>query len=194
MLIKPDCISCILKMAITAIRNLTTDEAVIRDLTIQILTIPALQGRQWDLSSPEVIEQVMEKIVRRFPFPGPVPGFEVRTKSDRSSPLSDGLKKLVQEADDPLQAAVKMAILGNAIDLMISDQSLDVEKTLVQGLRATLVRRNRSRSLRKNSGKPVPWFTWGIIAVRSFSISCYWKLFERPIIRRWSLWSEAFPR
>jgi damage-control phosphatase, subfamily I len=134
MLIKPDCISCILKMAITAIRNLTTDEAVIRDLTIQILTIPALQGRQWDLSSPEVIEQVMEKIVGAFHSPDPFQTLKLE-QNRIGQALYPTAKKLVQAAEDPVQAAVKMAILGNAIDLMIADQSLDVEKTLVQGLR-----------------------------------------------------------
>ena len=45
--------------------------AVIRDLTIQILTIPSLRGLQWDLSSPEVIEQVMVKIITAFGTPDP---------------------------------------------------------------------------------------------------------------------------
>jgi uncharacterized protein with ATP-grasp and redox domains len=133
MLIKPDCISCILKMAITAIRNLTTDEAVIRDLTIQILTIPALQGRQWDLSSPEVIEQVMKILIKAFGTPDPFYALKVEQNRIGLS-LYPTFKKLVREADDPLQAAVKMAIMGNAIDLMVSDRSLDVEKALVQGL------------------------------------------------------------
>ena len=133
MLIKPDCISCILKMAITAIRNLTADEAVIRDLTIQILTIPALQGLHWDLSSPEVIEQVMEKMITAFHTPDPFQALKLEQNRVGQS-LYPTLKKLVQEADDPLQAAVKMAIMGNAIDLMVSDRTVEVEKTLVQGL------------------------------------------------------------
>jgi hypothetical protein len=133
MLIKSDCISCILKMAITAIRNLTADEAVIRDLTVQILTIPSLRGLEWDLSSPEVIEQVMEKIITAFQTPDPFQALKLEQNRTGQS-LYPTLKKLVQEADDPLQAAVKMAIMGNAIDLMVSDRSLDVEKALVQGL------------------------------------------------------------
>ncbi len=133
MLIKPDCISCILKMANTAIRKLTDDEVVIKDLTVQILTIPSLRGLQWDLSSPEVIELVMEKIITAFKTPDPFRALKLEQNRTGQS-LYPTLKKLVQEADDPLQAAVKMAIMGNAIDLMVSDHSLDVEKTLVQGL------------------------------------------------------------
>ncbi|MDP2862903.1 MAG: ARMT1-like domain-containing protein [Desulfobacterales bacterium] len=133
MLIKPDCISCILKMANTAIRKLTADEVVIKDLTVQILTIPSLRGLQWDLSSPEVIELVMEKIIAAFKTPDPFRALKLEQNRTAQS-LYPTLKKLVQEADDPLQAAVKMAIMGNVIDLMVSDHSLDVEKTLIQGL------------------------------------------------------------
>jgi len=121
-------------MAITAIRNVTADEAVIRDLTVEIMTIPSLRGLQWDLSSPEVIEQVMEKMIGAFHTPDPFRAIKLEQNRIGQS-LYPALKKLVQEADDPLQAAVKMAIMGNAIDLMVSDRTVEVEKTLVEGLR-----------------------------------------------------------
>jgi len=120
-------------MANTAIRKLTADEVVIKDLTVQILTIPSLRGLQWNLSSPEVIELVMEKIIAAFKTPDPFHALKLEQNRTGQS-LYPILKKLVREADDPLQAAVKMAIMGNAIDIMVSDQSQDVEKTLVQGL------------------------------------------------------------
>jgi len=137
MLIKPDCISCILKMANTAIRNLTADEAVIKELTVQILSIPSLRGLQWDLSSPEVIERVMEKIIGTFKTPDPFQALKLEQNQTAQS-LYPTLKKLVRAADDPLQAAVKMAITGNAIDLMISDRSLDVEQKVYQELQKPL--------------------------------------------------------
>ena len=98
MLIKPDCISCILKMANTAIRNLTADESVIKDLTVQILTIPSLRGLQWDLSCPEVIEQVMEKIITAFQNPDPFRALKLEQNRVGQS-LYPTLKKLVREAD-----------------------------------------------------------------------------------------------
>jgi uncharacterized protein with ATP-grasp and redox domains len=120
-------------MAITAIRNLTSDEAVIQDLTVRILTIPSLRGLHWDLSSPEVIEQVMKEMIEAFQTPDPFQALKVEQNRVGQS-LYPTLKKLVQEADGPLQAAVKMAIMGNAIDLMVSDRTVEVEKTLLQGL------------------------------------------------------------
>jgi uncharacterized protein with ATP-grasp and redox domains len=80
-----------------------------------------------------VIEQVMEKIITAFQTPDPFRALKLEQNRIGQS-LYPTLKKLVQEAADPLQAAVKMAIMGNAIDLMVSDRSLDVEKALVQGL------------------------------------------------------------
>lgn len=124
-------------MANTAIRNLTTDEGLIKDLTVQILTLPSLRGLQWDLSSPEVIEQVMEKIIGAFNSPDPFQALKLEQNRTGQS-LYPTFRKWVREADDPLQAAVKMAIMGNAIDLMVSDRSLDVEKTLVEGLKQPL--------------------------------------------------------
>ena len=129
MLIKPDCISCILKMAITAIRRLTTEEEIIRNLTVQILTIPALQGRQWDRSSPEVIEQVMEKIIEAFGTTDPF--YTLKLEQNRiAQSLYPTIKNLVREADDGLQTAVKLAIVGNSIDLMITDHPLDLEQII----------------------------------------------------------------
>ena len=137
MLIKPDCISCILKMAITAIRNLTTDEAVIRDLTIQILTIPALQGRQWDLSSPEVIEQVMRILIKAFGTPDPFSALKLE-QNRIARALYPAMKKMVREAPDPLQTAVKLAIVGNSIDLMVTDRTPDLEIIIRQEVQQPL--------------------------------------------------------
>jgi uncharacterized protein with ATP-grasp and redox domains len=129
MLIKPDCISCILKMAITAIRKLTADEEVIRELTVRILTIPALQGRQWDLPSPEVIERVMEMLIETFGTPDPFQALK-QEQNHIALALYPALQKMVREADDPLQTAVKLAIVGNAIDLMVTDRVPDLEKMI----------------------------------------------------------------
>ena len=41
MLMKPDCIPCILKMSTSAIRKLTSDEKIVKELLCQILEIPS---------------------------------------------------------------------------------------------------------------------------------------------------------
>ena len=137
MLIKPDCISCILKMAITALRKLTTDEEVIRDVTIRILALPALQGRQWDLTSPEVIEAVMKIIIDAFGAPDPFQALKLE-QNRTALALYPALKQTVLEADDPLQTAVKLAIVGNAIDLMVTDRTPNLEKIIRRDLEQPL--------------------------------------------------------
>ena len=129
MLIKPDCISCILKMATSSIRKLTDDEEVLKELTIRILQIPALRGLDWDRTSPEVIEQVMGKMIVTFQTPDPFKGLKAE-QNQKGLELYPHLKQLVQKSADPLFTAVQLAIQGNGIDLMVSDRSIDVEKVL----------------------------------------------------------------
>lgn len=129
MLIKPDCIPCILKMSTSAIRQLSDDEEVLKDLTIKILQIPALRGLDWGLSSPEVIEGVMGIINETFHTSDPFRTLK-EEQNQKGMDLYPGLKQMVRESSDPLFTAVKLAILGNFIDLMVSDRSTEPAKDL----------------------------------------------------------------
>ena len=129
MLIKPDCIPCISKMSISAIRKLTSDENIIKELLCEILEIPSLRGLCWDITSPEVIELVMEKIVEAMDDPDPFRSLKAQ-QNERMLELEPHLKGLLNEAPDPLCLAVKLAILGNAIDLMTPDTPVEVEATI----------------------------------------------------------------
>lgn len=134
MRLKPDCIPCILKMTLSAVRKLTRAETVIQEITVKALQVPALQGLAWDRSCPEVIELVMNRIMEVFQSPDP---FRVlkEEQNDQALKLYPHLKGLVQESFDPLRAAVHLAILGNSIDLMVSDRSIDPETVLAQKLK-----------------------------------------------------------
>ena len=71
MLLKPDCIACILKMTIASIRKLQLDENSVKELYAKILENPALRGYNWDITSPEVIEDAWKKIIKRMDDPDP---------------------------------------------------------------------------------------------------------------------------
>ena len=120
-------------MSASAIRKLTDDEEVLKELTIKILQIPALRGLDWDLTSPEVIERVMGKMMETFQTPDPFKGLKAE-QNQRGLELYPQLQHLIQESTDPLFTAVLLAIQGNAIDLMVSDRSIEVEKVLGQEL------------------------------------------------------------
>jgi uncharacterized protein with ATP-grasp and redox domains len=65
MLLEADCIPCILRMAVAALRQLPLDENTIRELSTEILEIPALRGLDWNKTSAEVIEDIWRKIVKQ---------------------------------------------------------------------------------------------------------------------------------
>ena len=71
MLLKPDCIACILKMTISSLRKLHLDENSVKELYSEILENPALRGLVWDITSPEVIEDIWRKIAKRMDTPDP---------------------------------------------------------------------------------------------------------------------------
>jgi len=137
-LIKPDCIPCILKMSTSAMRILTSDEKIIKELLYEILGIPSLRGLYWDITSSEVIELVMEKIVDAVDDPDPFYSLKLQ-QNKRMMELEPHLKNLLNEASDPLYLAIKLAILGNAIDLMISDTSLEIETVIGEMLEETRI-------------------------------------------------------
>lgn len=137
MLLQPDCIPCILKMSISLIRKLSLEETLVKKLTADILKIPALRGRQWNITSPEVVEQVMQKIVAATGNSDPF--------SSEKSYLNTALlsrygffQNLLDQSDDPLNTAVKLAIFGNAIDVMVPKGASRFENNIMEKLDAPL--------------------------------------------------------
>ncbi len=65
MLLEADCVPCILRMSVAALRQLPLDENTIRELTTEILEIHPLRGHDWNTTRAEVIEDVWRKIVKK---------------------------------------------------------------------------------------------------------------------------------
>ena len=131
MFIKPDCIPCILKMTISSIRKLTLDPESVKALYTDILQIPALRGQLWDITSPEIIEEVWKKIVDRVSSSDPFS--EAKSGQNKKIlALYPFLEKMVNDAADPLKLAVKLSILGNSMDFMIADPALSMEKSITE--------------------------------------------------------------
>ncbi len=131
MLLQPDCIPCILKMSIVALRELALDDDTIKEIYNHILETPALRGVHWDVTSPEVIEEVMKTIQEATGKHDPFDSIKSR-QNQRAMELYPFLQKLVDEDPEPLTMAMKLAILGNALDLMIADKGVDIEKTVTE--------------------------------------------------------------
>ena len=128
MLIKPDCLSCIVNMVVISMRKISTPDDFLKKLLPPILEIPSLRGLNWNLTSAEVVEEVMKKITEAVNNPDPFSDLKFQQNNQGLS-LYPRLKKMVEEAADPLQAAVRLAIIGNSIDLMVLGQWSDFEKS-----------------------------------------------------------------
>ena len=133
MLIKPDCIPCVLNMSISVLRRLPLEEDAIQRLYKEILEIPSLRGRLWETTSVHVIEAVMEKIHRAVNDPDPFAAEKERQNAVVME-LYPRLKSWVESSTNPLYTAAKLAILGNAIDFMVPQNVADIEKTIREKL------------------------------------------------------------
>lgn len=137
MLIKPDCIPCMLKMTISALKKLPIDENSLKALYAEILEIPAFRGLLYDITSAEVIEDVWKKIVKKIDSPDPF-YLEKSNQNKKIMDLYPFFEKMVNEAADPLYLAVKLSILGNSMDLMVADPSLTVERSIADKVKLPL--------------------------------------------------------
>jgi uncharacterized protein with ATP-grasp and redox domains len=118
--IGPDCVPCILKMCLAFIRKTTLSDSEVFEAFNKILQIPALKGQDWNVTSPDIIEKVMAITYDLLGDQDPLK----KEKSALNRLLLDQyevFETMVKNAKDPVKMAVKMAALGNAIDIMVSD-------------------------------------------------------------------------
>ncbi|MGB6063626.1 MAG: ARMT1-like domain-containing protein [Desulfomonilaceae bacterium] len=137
-LLQPDCISCIHKALLSAIRELTSDEAQIKGLLSELMQLPSLRGPAWDMTSPHVIETALVKISQFFGTSDPFQAMKDRQNA-RAMELYPWLKELVEESKDRLHTAAHLAIIGNSLDVMWSGGSIEVEPLIRQQLRKPIL-------------------------------------------------------
>jgi uncharacterized protein with ATP-grasp and redox domains len=134
MRIQPECIPCILTMSVAAIRKVGMDEQAARGFVGKILDIPSMRGLSWDVTSPEVLERVMDLLKETTGKEDPF--HEVKAHQNRRiMEIVPFLRNLLKEAGDPLHTAVKLAILGNTIDLMMGNRPTDIENSIAERLK-----------------------------------------------------------
>jgi uncharacterized protein with ATP-grasp and redox domains len=124
-------------MSVTALRQLPLDENSIRELTTEILEIPALRGLDWNKTSAGVIEDIWRKIVKKTGSSDPF-RLAKSNQNKKIMGLYPDLKQMVKEAADPLNMAVKLAILGNSLDLMVADSATTFENSIKDRVDAPL--------------------------------------------------------
>lgn len=148
MLIKPDCIPCILRVTIAALKKISLDENTAKALCTEILENPTLRGRFWNTTPPEVVEDIWRKITKKVNSPDPFHN-EKSSQNEKIMALYPILEKMVNEAADPLNLAVKLSILGNSMDLMVADNSLMIENSIADRVKFPLAEENFSQFRRQ---------------------------------------------
>ena len=134
MLLQPDCILCLLKVSLMAIRELTPDERRVRELMSLVVNLPFMRRPEWTTMSPQLFEKVFLGVSSSFDDRDP---FEVvkERQNRKGLELYPWLKGLVSRSNDPVFTAVNLAIIGNSLDVNWSGGSVEVEPIIESKLK-----------------------------------------------------------
>ena len=108
-----DCIPCFLNQSLEAARMATDDEGTHAKVMKEVMAY--LQGISFSNSPPKISREVHD-IVKNVTISAD-PYKKAKEQSNREAKkLYPGLKKMVENADEPMLMAVKLSIAGNVID------------------------------------------------------------------------------
>lgn len=122
MLINADCIPCGLKMILDVARMAMDDPDEVDAFMREVLQLPVFNAPTWDITSPHLAAQMFELLVERSGVADPLAEVK-RRQNETALALYPAARQAVLAADDPLREAVKLAIVGNTIDVMTDAQA-----------------------------------------------------------------------
>jgi uncharacterized protein with ATP-grasp and redox domains len=121
-----DCIPCFQRQALQAVRFISDDEMLHKKVLREVAK--KLLESNWNATPPELAHEV-HRIVKRLTNEND-PYRKVKKESnDGVLKMYPALKKQVEESNDPLRTAVRLAIAGNIIDFGPL-QNFDLEETV----------------------------------------------------------------
>ena len=121
MLIQIDCIPCLLKLSLSAMRKITSDQCVIEEFFKKILMMDALRGLKCDMTPPEVVE-IIALDLAKIDDSNSDPFSKVKKEQNRKVlSLHPWLMELAEQSMNPFVTAVKLSIAGNLVDSVIGD-------------------------------------------------------------------------
>ncbi len=141
MLLTPDCITCTTNLAIKALRETTSNEDLIKNYLKEILRIPALQGENWKITSPEVLEKITQIITELTNNYDPFLSHKTE-QNNKVLELYPKLKDKIEKDNNPLFLASNLAIIGNAIDEMVLKEQTDMEQLILERLKIPIHRKS----------------------------------------------------
>ena len=117
MLIWPDCLACILRMSLAVARPAIKDENQLRSFVTEVLQLEPFRGEAWSLTPPEVIRDVWLKLNELLEGVDPLEEMKAQ-QNHRALEVQDQCRQLISQSRDPFREALKLAIIGNSIDLL----------------------------------------------------------------------------
>lgn len=113
-----DCYPCLLKVGLTAGRKASASEA--QQIAIMHRSLDILRSIDPTLTPPEIAYLIL-KIAAEVTGNDDPYREDKRKSTEQALELYPRLKKLVTEADDPLDTAIRISIAGNIIDFAAAD-------------------------------------------------------------------------
>lgn len=123
MLTTLDCTPCLVRQALEAARSAADDEATQHRIMREALALLATELQTGQ--SPPQIGQLIHRMVRDLTGDGD-PYADVKQRSNSAALVAlPRLRALVQDADDPLAAAVRLAVAANVLDAGLNAATID---------------------------------------------------------------------
>jgi uncharacterized protein with ATP-grasp and redox domains len=159
MLIWSDCIPCSLRLALGMARSAFSDEDEVASFLREVTAMPAFARGEWDLTSPHLTGDIWRLLVERTGQADPMA--EVKAMQNQAAQgLFDAARKHVLASADPFTEALKLSILGNAIDAMV-DTDAAPDTQLLESLACLSVDEAATETFRGrlDSARRIAWFS-----------------------------------
>ena len=129
-----DCIPCFVKQALKVGRLSTDDEQIIKDILDNVGSL--IKNIPMESSPPRIAMYVYSEIKKITGNPDPFRKEKIR-HIKKAQKLYPHMKELLDESDDRLFTAVRLAIAGNIIDLG-TQKTFNIEEDILKSLHQEL--------------------------------------------------------
>ena len=132
-----DCIPCLIRQALDAVRLITVDESIHEQVLREVLRVTSTADLR---KTPPAMAQKIHRLIRKLteiddPYRQMKKRFNIFVLA-----LYPELERIIAESKKPLETAVRLAIAGNIIDLGVKSslKTCEVSKTIDEALTAEL--------------------------------------------------------
>ncbi len=121
-----DCIPCLQRQALKAVREASGDRKIQEQVLREV--IDKLISTEWSKTPPELAHEIYKIVRARTGIHDPYRKLK-RKSNDEILAIYSELQDKIKASDDPLKAAVKLAIAGNIMDFGALD-SFNIHETI----------------------------------------------------------------